>query len=139
MSRGSGAVPQASPRTVVALRSAEVRTAPVAIPVRGGPLAATSPLVENVYPQVPPPPPPRPALGPTVHEARAIIVPPPPALPSTGHAATVPAARFVPTVSTTRQRGSSFLLGVLTFFLVLASLAIVAWLTMPYWRTYVEL
>jgi hypothetical protein len=48
-------------------------------------------------------------------------------------------SRLAPTVTTTRERGSSFLLGVLTFFLVLASLAILAWLTMPYWRAYIEL
>jgi hypothetical protein len=124
------------------------RTSPIAMPVRGGPLAATQPLApEQAYPQyphgapprpgpmVPAPPPSAPDLGRPV-----VVVPPPPAVPS-GAALhpTVPGQRLAPTISTTRDRGSSFLLGVLTFFLVLASLAIVAWLTMPYWRAYVEL
>jgi hypothetical protein len=113
------------------------RTSSIAMPTGGGPLATSVPIVDRGYPQYPHHASTLPAPSPS--DPRALVVPAPPRLPSAPLQPALPDKRFSSNVSTTRGRGGSFLLGALTFFLVLASLVIVAWLTMPYWRPYVEL
>jgi serine/threonine-protein kinase len=121
------------------------RTSPIAMPVPGNVLPATgsAPAFQAAMPSPVGPPRPGPGMAPgniPLIIASPLSFPRPPPVPSGPLQPSVPGgARVAATVSTTRDRGSSFLLGVITFFLVLASLAILAWLTMPYWRAYVDL
>jgi eukaryotic-like serine/threonine-protein kinase len=135
------------------------RTVPLAMPVPGpGALAPTMPMAMATSPTPPPvavsphapyvtPPhlhPPHPLPSQPSPSQPSPSYPSPshpsqPSSPSPSHPMFPPQASPPRTTITEEQPQSSALLGVFTFFLVLASLLVVAWLTYPYWRAWAGL